>query len=92
MILQVAKRIANARFDRNFDMNKEVPCRIVKSNQQGAFCCCFFSKHSTFYRRNSINRRKMLYKFIKNSYYDCKCQNTEIRAVNGNNEKRGAKT
>ena len=29
---------------------------------------------------------------VKNSYYDCKCQNTEIRAVDGNNEKRGVKT
>ena len=37
MILQVAKRIANARFDMNFDTNKEIPCRIAKSNQQGAF-------------------------------------------------------
>ena len=37
-------------------------------------------------------RRKALYKSLKNSYYDCKCQNTEIQTVDGNNRKRGVKT
>lgn len=80
------------RFDRNFDMNKEVPCELAIANSRGLFVSVSSVKYGMFYRRNGIKRRKILYKFMKNSYYDCKCQNTEIRAVDGNNEKRGVKT
>ena len=43
-LLQISILPLTVRVDRNFDTNKEVPCRIVKNNQQGLFCFCFFSK------------------------------------------------